>query len=191
MPLGVLQAGFIRFTPGLPAWMKDALGGMGMANYTKILLKFRQGAFDQPAGSWLANKISGREGFSFWINPGGHGVSQAIAGGDFARTLELAGEDEAIDTALAALKAMLGNRIERDFVEGTMTYWNQDPFSRGAWGFARPGQFDQRARLSRPIGGRIYFAGEANHRQFWSTAGGAMLVGAQVAKHIAARLHRL
>ncbi|MHA1525034.1 MAG: flavin monoamine oxidase family protein [Alphaproteobacteria bacterium] len=191
VPLGVLQAGSIRFTPTLPAWMSDALAGMDMANYTKILLKFRAHTFDQPAGSWLAGKINERDGFSFWINPGGHGVVQAIAGGAYALALELAGENVAVDAALSVLRAMLGARIEQSFVEGTMTYWNQDPFSRGAWGVAKPGQFHQRARLARPVGGRIYFAGEANHRQFWSTAGGALLVGAQVAKHIATRLPRL
>lgn len=190
VPLGVLQAGAIKFTPALPAWMRDALAGMGMAGYTKVLLQFRQ-PFDQPAGSWVANKITGRDGFSIWMNPGGHGVSHAIAGGAFARALEQAGADEAIDVALATLRTMLGSRIDQSFVEGTMTVWNQDPFSRGAWGFAKPGQFDQRARLGRPVGGRIYFAGEANHPQFWSTAGGAMLVGSQVAKHIAARLKLL
>jgi monoamine oxidase len=38
VPVGVLHAGGLRFTPDLPAWKKQALAKIGMGKLSKVLL---------------------------------------------------------------------------------------------------------------------------------------------------------
>jgi monoamine oxidase len=185
LPVGVLKDGAVKFTPGLPVWKLRALEGMASAQYIRVLMKFREDLFGRPAGSWVAHRVDGPEGFSFWINPGGHGVTHAVAGGRFAVELELASADEAVDSALDVLRSMLGSRIDRAFEEGTATIWAQDPYARGAWAEVRAGHFGARQSLLRPLAGRVFFAGDAYHHRMSSTAGGAALVGEAVARDVA------
>lgn len=191
VPVAVLQEDFIRFRPSLPARLTRALDGMVIANYIRVLLQFDRDIFGQEDGSWIASRTAGRDGFSFWVNPGGHGVTHAIAGGRFAVDLELSGADEAVDAALGVLRALLGEQAGDAFVDGTASVWHQDPFARGAWAQAKPGHAASRRELIKPLAGRVYFAGEANHDRLWATAGGATLVGRAVAKHISSVIDRL
>ncbi|VAW11178.1 hypothetical protein MNBD_ALPHA09-928 [hydrothermal vent metagenome] len=188
VPVGVLTAEAIAFAPALPEWKRAALGGMDMSHYLRVLLKLDVTALDQPFGSWVTARMDGGEGFSFWVDPGGHGVTHAIAGGRFAAELELAGDDVSADLAMGALAAMFGSKIRRGLTDSFATVWSQDPFSRGAWAAAKPGYAAARKLLSKPVGERLYFAGEADHAEFWGTAGGAAIAGSIVAKRIVDKL---
>jgi monoamine oxidase len=185
LPVGVLKDGAVKFTPELPDWKTRSLDGLAIAHYIRVLLKFRDDVFGRPNGSWVAHRVGSAEGFSFWINPGGHGVTHAVAGGRFAVDLELAGADEAVDLAVSILRRMFGSKIDRAFEEGTSTVWTQDPFARGAWTEVGPGHFGAREALLTPFGGRVFFASEACHRRMPGTAGGAALIGDAVARRVA------
>ena len=190
VPVGVLAAEAIKFVPALPGWKLGALGGMTMSHYLRVLLKLDVSALGRRAGSWVSARMDSDKGFSFWVDPGGHGVTHAIAGGRFAAELELAGDDVSADLAMAALEAMFGSRIRRGLTDSFATVWSQDPFSRGAWAAARPGYAQARKLLSKPVGERLYFAGEADHAEFWGTAGGAAIAGSIVAKRIVDKLRK-
>lgn len=184
VPIGVLTAEAITFSPALPGWKTDALSGMTMADYLRILLKIDLGILGQLAGSWTTARMQTEKGFSFWVDPGGHGVTHAIAGGRFAAELERAGNDVAADLAMQVLASMLGSDIRRGLTESAATVWSWDPFSRGAWAAAKPGYASARAELSRPVADLLYFAGEANHAEFYGTAGGAAIAGSIVAQRM-------
>lgn len=188
VPVGVLAAESIVFAPVLPAWKRDAIAGMDMNDYLRVLLQIDAKALGRGPGSWLAYRTDDGRGFSFWVDPGGHGVTHAIAGGSFARELEFAGNDVSADLAMDALAGMFGSAIRRSLKESIATVWSQDPFSRGAWAVARPGHAASRKRLVTPVGGRLYFAGEADHEKFHGTAGGAAIAGSIVARRMAERL---
>jgi polyamine oxidase len=68
-----------------------------------------------------------------------------------------------------------------------ITRWGSDPFALGSHSFHRVGSgaADRRA-LAAPIGGRLFFAGEATHADHPSTAHGALLSGRRAAREVAA-----
>ena len=63
-----------------------------------------------------------------------------------------------------------------------MSGWTEDRWSRGSYSHARPGRAGARAVLAKPIGDRLFFAGEATHATLYSTAHGAYLSGQTAAE---------
>jgi monoamine oxidase len=66
------------------------------------------------------------------------------------------------------------------------TGWARDPLALGSYSLALPGHADARAILATPIDGRIFFAGEAVSKCFFSTAHGAFETGIKAAQALAA-----
>jgi monoamine oxidase len=60
--------------------------------------------------------------------------------------------------------------------------WGADPFARGSYSFALPGQADKRAVLAAPVDERLFFAGEACSVRHFSTAHGAYRTGIAAAE---------
>jgi monoamine oxidase len=71
-----------------------------------------------------------------------------------------------------------------------MTNWAAERTIRGAYAAARPGQSGAREVLARPVGDRIWFAGEALAGPLIQTAGGARISGETVAREVDALLPR-
>ena len=57
-----------------------------------------------------------------------------------------------------------------------------DEFARGGYSHALPGHADARAALASSVDNRIFFAGEACSRHFFSTAHGAWETGIAAAE---------
>ena len=63
--------------------------------------------------------------------------------------------------------------------------WSKDPFARGSQSFLAPGATPQhRDDLSQPVGGRVFFAGEATSADLAGTVLGAQQSGARVAAEV-------
>ena len=109
-------------------------------------------------------------------------------GGDFAASLERAGAPAMIDFATQRLRDMFGARISQQIVASRATAWASDIRIGGGYSAARPGAADLRAELAAPLGSRVFFAGEATSRAFYSTAHGAYLSGIAAARQAMERL---
>ena len=182
VPVGVLAAGAIRFTPELPALTQEGLGGLSMGALTKIGLRFDGNRFGLPVNSNLWDEISGAGGINFECWSFDRDLIVAIFGGDFARAVLAKGEGPAVETMLDRLTAMLGPKVRAAFKGASVNGWATDPFSMGCYSHALPGQAGARAKLAHPVGARIWFAGEATavgDGEFGAamTAGGAFLAG--------------
>lgn len=181
VPVGVVKSGAIRFIPELPAETQDALDGLGMGAYTKIALKVdraKVGALE--ATDYIELLESGGISFEFW--PFGGDLMVAILGGDHARRLCEAGERAAIDFATERLASMLGGRMRDAVLGGRLAAWWTDPYARGSYSIARPGRAQAREALRAPVGGKLFFAGEATAGGGAMTVGGATLEGVRVAQ---------
>ncbi|CAN5520281.1 hypothetical protein BH10ACT4_BH10ACT4_06180 [soil metagenome] len=63
--------------------------------------------------------------------------------------------------------------------------WSTDPFARGSQSYLAPGATPQhREDLSQPVGGRVFFAGEATSPDLAGTVLGAQQTGARVASEV-------
>lgn len=200
VPVGVLQAGAIRFSPGLPVAVTGALEGLGMGALTKVALKFDGTRFGQipwtqffDQGGGTGSEAAAAKGlpddlvnFEFW--PFDRDLVIAMFGGNYARDLARAGESAAVGAILTRLVAILGSDARRAFRGGRLAGWSADPCSLGGYSIARPGHAGARAALEAPIHGRIWLAGEANAGVASMTAGGAAIAGRRAVDAIAARL---
>ena len=189
VPVGVLAAGAIRFTPELPALTQEGLGGLSMGALTKIGLRFDGSRFGLPVNSNLWDEIPGAGGINFECWAFDRNLIVALFGGDFARDVLAKGEGPAVETMLDRLTAMLGPQVRAAFKGASVNGWATDPFSMGCYSHALPGQAGARAKLAQPGGERIWFAGEATavgDGEFGAamTAGGAFLAGEAAARAV-------
>ena len=190
LPVGVLKAGSIRFTPALPDATQAGLDGLGMGALTKIAMRFEGDRFGLTPGTDLWDLVSDRATFDFECWPFDRNLVVAIFGGDHARDVVALGETGAVSLALERLKAIVGAGAEKAFRGGRLAAWSTDPFSLGCYSHALPGHADARAKLAAPVGERLFFAGEATGGENFGgamTAGGASLAGIDAARK-AARL---
>jgi hypothetical protein len=138
--------------------------------------------FEQAAGARTAALLANISGTSL------HLVEVA---GSFGRALAAQGEAAMIDFAGDWLATLFGSDVKRAIKRGHATRWNDEPWVLGAMSAAAPGNADARKVLMEPLGGRIWFAGEAVHETQWGTVGGAWESGVRAAKAALRRIGAL
>ena len=179
---GILGAGDIRFTPDLPDWKHEAIAGVPLGNHNRICLAFDRDVFGNDAVRGFATDAVDDMPMSFSIRPFGFNIVVGLTGGRFADWLERAGQQASIDYVEKKLQAVFGTDITKHVVANIVTAWRGDPWVKGAYSTALPGQAHQRAKLAEPVDGRLHFAGEATSPEFFTTAHGAYLTGVAAAQ---------
>jgi len=189
LPLGVLQAGTVRFVPGLPGRKKAALSRLGFGLLEKVFLLFDDHAELPKEQVWRERGGSPDFAWAEWCNLTsfvGHPVLVALNAGAVARQIEGMEDAAVASAAVESLRRMSG----RSFPEPRAvlsTRWGRDPLVRGAYSFAAVGSGpDDRKVLGEPLPGGIYFAGEATSVDYPATAHGAWLSGRKAARDILA-----
>ncbi len=174
---GILAAGDIRFDPGLPDWKQEAIAALPLGNHNRICIGFDRDVFgaDAPAG-FTTDAVDGNN-FAMNIKPFGANFATGLTGGRFADWLEQVGQQASLDYMEQKLKAVFGSEITKHASTHIVTAWRGDPWIKGAYAGALPGQHHQRRKLFEPLDERIYFAGEATSPDFFTTAHGAFLSG--------------
>ena len=168
-PLGVLQAGDLRFRPELPSRTRRALGLLASGAVIHMAFWFREEPWTLQAERDLS-----KLGFLhttddtinvWWTNhPARVPFAVAWSGGPPAAALLAQGTEAVADHALEALANTLGvsrrrldSRVEAFWIHD----WSADPWSRGAYSYALVGGADAARDLSKPIEGTLFLAGEA------------------------------
>ena len=187
--VGVLQSGAIRFTPALPHINRDGLAGLAMGASTRAALDFGAQRFGLKPNTSLRLRLSPRESISFGCFPFGNNIVTAYFGGDHARKVSNMSEADASAYLLDHFVSIIGEDARRHFRAGRFANWWQDPYARGGYSHALPGQADARAKLATPVASRMFFAGEATGGAFGEqgaaiTAGGAYLAGQAAARAV-------
>lgn len=188
---GVLGAGAIQFTPELPDWKKVAIANLPMGLLAKITLQFDGERFGFIPNNWLTYWVPNEmpaEACYFLTFPFGFDIMIGFVGGEFGWRISAEGVDAAIDFALNEVVTMVGSRARDHFVKGHLTGWASHPWTRGAYAAARPGNYGARAVLTRPLGDRVFFAGEAVAIPFVQLCGGAYLSGQAAASDVASAI---
>lgn len=185
VPVGVLKAGAIRFTPDLPARSRDALAGIGMGALTKIALKVEGERFGIAPGTTYFEAGAATRLISFELFPDDRDLVIGYCGGDYARDLSRAGPAAAREQVVDLLAGMVGGAFRKAAGPVSFPAWWTDPFSLGSYSVCLPGHAAARDILAEPVGGRLWFAGEATAGGGAMTAGGATLAGRTAAAAVA------
>mmetsp|Transcript_96775 Transcript_96775/g.144915 ORF Transcript_96775/g.144915 Transcript_96775/m.144915 type:complete len:506 (+) Transcript_96775:168-1685(+) len=107
--------------------------------------------------------------------------------GDDAKEIETMTDEEATEAAVQSLRCVFGDDIVPDPTQSIVTRWQSDPYSRGSYSFQKLGAKGNKTRrdlAESPVGGNLWFAGEACHMKYPSTTHGALLSGESVGKRL-------
>lgn len=187
VPLGVLQKKAIEFRPALPEKKTQAIAQLGMGHFNKCYLRFPRQFW--PKEDWLEFiPVQAQHGqWSQWLNLArltGQPVLLAFNAGEFGGAVEHWSDAQMVAGAMTRLRQTFGTSTP-DPIAYQVTRWSQDPFSYGAYSFNRLGvTVHTRDDLAAPIAGRLFFAGEATHREMFATAHGALLSGRRAASEV-------
>ena len=193
VPLGVLKAGAIEFSPRLPD-KEEAISRLEMGDAERVSLCLASDAWVAPdrfpPGGFL---LTGEPPFPVWwvSRPPPFPVVTGWAGGRNARALAQMSGAERVEAAVAAMAAALdtdAGRLRRDLRGGFTHDWLADPFARGAYSYAGVGGSEAGDELAVPIDGTLFFAGEATESDGDNgTVHGAIASGRRAARRVLGR----
>jgi monoamine oxidase len=190
VPLGVLKAGAIRFTPALHA-KGSALRALEMGAVARVSLCFGSEVWEtQQRLSTDAFLFTGDSPFPVWwvSNPLPFPVVTGWAAGPNARALAGLSDAERVRVALDALTVVLGMdpaRLQKGLRGGFSHDWGADPLSRGAYSYAAVDGSDAGEELGAPLDATLFFAGEATESDGQNaTVHGAIASARRVAREV-------
>ena len=178
----VLAAGAIRFTPAIDDHSHAASClPLGLAD--KVFLSIAEPESIIPETHMLG-RLDRSATAGHYFRAFGRPAIECYVGGTWARSLEKAGEAEAVSFAIGELRDLLGSDFARGLSPLAVTRWGQEPSIRGSYSHALPGHAAARAVLARPVSERLCLAGEACSPENFSTAHGAWQSGLSAADWI-------
>ncbi|MCW8140921.1 MAG: FAD-dependent oxidoreductase, partial [Planctomycetota bacterium] len=181
----------IAFNPPLPAWKREALANLPMGRFGKVMIEFDRDVFTRvaPTGARIYDTTNPRGVVEYVIRPFGQDVVIALFGGELAEDMERMGRERATEYVKEKLARIFGEQVRPAARRAELTTWNTDPLTRGAFSAAAPGHFEAREAAGRPVGNRIFFAGEATAPPLWvATIAGAYLSGERAASEVSASM---
>jgi monoamine oxidase len=190
LPLGVLKAKSVTFSPALPE-KQNAISFLEMGPVIRVSLCFS-------TKFWEQQKATADMGFLFtddsqfptwWTsNPLPSPILTGWAAGSHA--LEHSGKTHAeiIESAIQSLARILELRaqdLRKQLVSAFTHDWQADPFSRGAYSYAAVGGIDAARALGAPVEDTLYFSGEATNPDGYNgTVHGAIASGYRAAAEV-------
>jgi monoamine oxidase len=192
VPLGLLRAGLPALDPPPPPDQQKAIDrlGYGAGILGKIYLRFPKRFWpDHPKWFGRLPDAPDRRGtFNTWVSheqETGRPILLSFSNGATAARLDRTASDpEVKEMAMASLRKMFGAAVVEP---EAMVYprWLSDPWSRGGYSYPGVGSAPQDREVhARPLGRRIYFAGEATEPVEYGTVHAALWSGEQAADAI-------
>jgi monoamine oxidase len=185
VPLSALQDESLAIEPEIPATRKAARQlVMGHAARVSVVVKERFWEKKVDAPSFVHTP---KRPFNVWwtMYPLLAPVIVGWSGGPPAVELTRSGEIES--AAVRELARAFGTRRDRleSLIESVHPYdWTHDPLARGAYSYVGVGGIGAAKRLSRPVSGSVFFAGEATDEENGSTVEGALASGKRAARQV-------
>jgi monoamine oxidase len=189
VPLGVLASDAIHFEPDLGAAHRAALTRLAMGQVVKLVLCVggelpgeagRENlafvhAYDTPFPTFWVRTLGDASRITMWA-AGPHAIALAGLAAD-----QLA--ERAVDQLATTLRVPRG-RLAARIMHRHFHDFAQDPFARGAYSHTRVGGMQAAATLSRPLGDRVFLAGEATDSDYEGSVAGAIASGTRAAEQV-------
>lgn len=180
VPTNVIASGRLRFLPDLPQ-KRDAAANLPLGVANKVFFSLDNAEeFERDTNVYgaLDRVATG----NYYLRIAGRPLLEGFFGGALARDLETGGLAAFADFASTELANVMGSAFCKRLHPIISTAWSSDPFSLGSYSYAVPGHVSDRAILAAPVDERIFFAGEACSKYYFSTAHGAYKSGQKAAK---------
>ncbi len=201
LPLGVLQKKSVAFGPEPAEFLQEA-ERMRMGDVCRISLVFRTRfwAEIEHARFHTLEKLSflfpekrsdprDRAFQVFWTPfPSLDPVVTAWAGGPAATAFAAMDAGQIAEVAVRDLAHALGvpaQAVQQELLSYATHDWTNDPFAQGAYSYVAAGGADASERMTHPVEGTLFFAGEhTDITGHWGTVHGALRSGVRAAKQL-------
>lgn len=199
VPLGVLKApadapGAIRFSPPLDA-KRAALAQLISGPVLKVALHFQRPFWEERDGGRYADAsfltAPGKVFPTFWTQlPARTPLLNAWVGGPSAARLCDLTDEEIIRQAMDCVGTIFTGGDGLSELQAAYVHnWAQDPYARGAYSYVAVGGGTARETLATPLGGTLFFAGEATDTSGEATTvTGALRSGTRAALEVSRHL---
>jgi len=186
VPVGVLRAQTIEFSPPLPQSKLAAINAIGMGVLNKIALLFD--TLFWPEGISAINYVSDKRAeFPYFLNlyqvhkkP----VLVCFVSGSYAIELEKLSDEEIISQVMSKLLLMFP-QAPKTPTNYLISRWHQDPYFFGAYSYlAVNSTGEECAVIAEPVNNKLFFAGEHALQGNRSTTSGAFTSGQDAAEKI-------
>lgn len=188
VPLGVLKANTIQFTPALTSAKQTAIQKVGMNCVNKFLLTWNTAFWGNT--HYICYTPESKDKFNYFVNinkfnPSANAL-MTFAYADYARQTETMTDAQVIGEIMLHLKDIYGSGIPTP-VNMVRTQWQTNENSFGAYSYTAVGtEMRHFNDLAQSIDNKVFFAGEHTHIDYFSTAHGAYLSGLREAEKIIA-----
>lgn len=187
--VGVLRSEDFVIEPPLPEPVAGALSRLTMNAFEKVFLRFPTKFWDDGVYAIRQQGPESRWWHSWYDLTALHGTPTLLtfAAGPAAIEMREWDEDRVVDSILAQLRRLYGDRVERP-TRVHITAWQDDPFARGSYAYMTVGSTTaDHDDLATPIGGVLHIAGEATWTDDPATVTAALCSGHRAASHILQR----
>jgi len=197
LPVGLLRDGSFRLDPLPPAEQLKAIGrlGYGAGVLGKVYLRFPH-VFWPAQSKWfgrLPDSPDRRGTFNTFVShieETGLPILLSFANGHAAVRYDREASDEEVkNAALASLRKMFGGNKVPEPETFVFPRWLSDPWSRGGYSYPAIGSpTSDHDDYARPLGDRVFFAGEATEPTEYGTVHAALWSAEQTAETIFRRV---
>lgn len=186
VPLGVLKANKIQFTPALPNDKQLAIDKIGMNCVNKFLLTWNTAFWDDV--QYISYTPISKDKFNYFVNVKKFNPSvnalMTFAYADYARQTETMTDTQIIGEVMSHLKDIYGTSIPNP-TNLVRTKWQTNENAFGAYSYtAVSTEMKHFEDLAATINNKLFFAGEHTEVDYFSTAHGAYLSGLREANKI-------
>ncbi|MCC2034131.1 flavin monoamine oxidase family protein [Microbacterium allomyrinae] len=189
VPIGVLKAADFVIEPPLPEPAAGALSRLEMNAFEKVFLRFRTKFWDDGVYAIRQQGPESRWWHSWYDLTALHDTPTLLtfAAGPAAVQTRDWTEEEIVESVLAQLRRLYGDRVERP-THVHVTDWQDDPFAHGSYAYMTVGSTTaDHDDLATPVGGVLHIAGEATWTDDPATVPAAMYSGHRAATNILQR----
>jgi monoamine oxidase len=180
LPLGVLQAGPLRFREKSGALRRLASGPV-----IRVAMRFHEAFWEKRARSVAFFHSPAAPFPTIWTPlPMRAPLLTAWAGGPKASRLTGSSSARLLDAALASVDSIFGKNVRALLAAAHVQDWMQDPHSRGGYSYLLVGGEGAREELATPLDDTVFFAGEATDREEAGTVAGALRSGIRAARQV-------
>jgi monoamine oxidase len=185
IPFSVLRN--VEIVPAISREKRQAIDQLGNTSVVRVFLQTRR-------RFWLDEGLTGAATTDLplmtaydknFYQPGPRGMLEVYVAGERARKLAAMNSDERFNFTVNQVQ-MIHPAIREHLEGGSSVCWDQEPWSRGAYAWFRPGEMTNLLPHMGTPEGRIHFAGDhTSPSPGWMN--GALQSGNRVAREVAAR----
>lgn len=190
--LGVLQNDAVTFAPPLPTWKREGIATFSMATYTKIFLQFpshqvfwpRDRQFLLYADPTVRGHYPSFQNLDHAHFFPGSGILVATVVAEQSHKIEHQDDATTQREIMVVLRRMFGAHIPEP-THFMYPRWGREPWAHGSYSNWPPGTSLEMHQNLRANVGRLWFAGEATHPQYFGFLQGAYHEGRRVGQEVA------